>query len=184
LHTVGVIWVSGLPGSGRSSVATWLAAKVDRSVYIDGDALAKRVTHGNAISELVVKGGNTRSVQDGEDVLVFDRLRYKNSCLLADSFAEAGFEVIVELVIARHTLREEVLPRLRTRPLYLVQLVTSDEAAGPGQQTEILERLQRRRERFRSETSPDGLWLDTSEHTAVRVAQQILANLGEALVEA
>ena len=37
---MGVIWISGLPGSGRSSAARWLAGTIKPCVYIDGASLA------------------------------------------------------------------------------------------------------------------------------------------------
>ena len=102
--------------------------------------------------------------------------------MLADSFGEASINVVVDLELTGDALRQEVLPRLRSRPLYLVQLPPSEKMVpGPGGLSEDVWR--ERRDRFRRQTQPDGLWLEAFEGENGReVAQRILANLGVALV--
>ena len=54
-----------------------------------------------------------------------------------------------------------MLPQLRSRPFYLVQLLPSEKmVTGSGGLT--FEMWQGRRERFRRETAAEGLWLDTT----------------------
>jgi hypothetical protein len=174
---MGVIWVSGLPGSGRSSVGRWLAGTIKPCVYVDGASLATAV-YGEAAEGEGLSGAQGLIGTGGEvDLATLEGLRYKNSCLLADSFGEASINVVVDLELTGDALRQETLPQLRSRPFYLVQLLPSEKmVTGPGGLSEDLWR--ERRDRFRRQTPADGLWLDSSERDNGReVAQRILANL-------
>jgi hypothetical protein len=128
--------------------------------------------------------GTTAAGAGGDiDGATFDQLRYKNSCLVADSFGEAGVNVVLELDVTGDVLRREVPPELRSRPFYLVQLLPSEMmVTGSGGLT--FERWQGRRERFRRETAADGLWLDNYEGDSGRdVARLVLSSLHAAVVE-
>jgi hypothetical protein len=179
---VGVIWVSGLSGSGSSSVAKWLAGTIKPCAYVDG------ITMATAIHAPTIEGqwrNNTQGLIDtGEEVDdgTFDHLRYRHSCLLANSFAEARINVVIDLQLSGDALRQEVLPELRSRPFYLVQLLPSERmvARTEGVNEDV---WRERRERFRRQTPADGLWLDGSGSVNDReIVQRILANLEAARI--
>ena len=91
----------GFPGSGMSSVAMWLAGMIKPCVHVAACSLATVVhippQEGEPLNALE---GTTAAGAGGDiDGATFDQLRYKNSCLVADSFGEAGVNVVLELDI-------------------------------------------------------------------------------------
>lgn len=55
------------------------------------------------------------------------RLRRRNICLLADSFADHGFVPVIDDVVVSTSVLEIYRERLRTRPLVFVQLAPNLE---------------------------------------------------------
>jgi hypothetical protein len=89
---------------------------------------------------------------------------------------------VIDLQLSGDALRQEVLPELRSRPFYLVQLLPSERmvARTEGVNEDV---WRERRERFRRQTPADGLWLDGSGSVNDReIVQRILANLEAARI--
>lgn len=90
-------------------------------VYVDGGSLATVIGTRDpaAESERLSAVEGSMAINTGRDIdqATFERLRYKNSCLLADSFSEAGINVVVELDVTGNALRQEVLPQFRREAL-------------------------------------------------------------------
>ncbi len=85
-----VIWlVSGPPSDHRSAVAGALARDFPRASHIEGDALSRTVVRG-----LVLPGDPP--ADESERQL---ELSIRNQCLLARSFAEAGFTPVIEFAV-------------------------------------------------------------------------------------
>lgn len=73
----GAVLLIGIPGSGKSTVASALAARFAASAHIEVDAL----------QELIVSGGRWPSPDGDEEADRQIFLRARNACLLAGSFA-------------------------------------------------------------------------------------------------
>ena len=89
LNVLTAFLVTGLPGSGKTTVSRALAQRFPRSVHIDGDVLS---------FDFVVRG-LPDPFGDDEDRLEWDRqnaLRAKHMCMLAKSFHDAGFVVVLD----------------------------------------------------------------------------------------
>lgn len=173
----GVILISGVPGAGKTTVARRLAARFPRSAHIEGDL----VGHGFIVNGMVPPQGPPASEADAQLLL-----RRRNICLLADSFAAAGFAPVVDDVVISPSVLDTYRALLRTRPLALVQLapsvaVVQRRDAARGKQVfglwghldaELRDRMPR-----------VGLWLDTSTHSVDETVDRIEAALETAIVD-
>jgi hypothetical protein len=88
------VWiVSGAPGEYRSAVATALLEGLERGVHVSGDALAAAIVGGRVLPGEEPEAESERQVE----------LSIRNQCLLARSYAEAGFTPVLEYaVLTRH----------------------------------------------------------------------------------
>jgi thymidylate kinase len=180
----GVILLTGIQASGKSTIGPLLAGRFPRSAFIEGDVMWKLIASG--------REGMTASPTD--EALRQLRLRYRNGALLADSFADAGFVAVhVDIVLGEDLARYPEM--VRSRPLWIVVLRPDVET--------VVERQRRRggnayrswtgsegslqaavaeHHRWLAETPPIGLWLDTSGQTPEESVDAIIARLSEAEV--
>lgn len=167
----GVVLLSGIPGSGKSTVAAALAARFARAAHIEVDAL----------QELIVSGCHwPRMEHDPEaDRQIF--LRARNACLLADSFTTAGFLPVVDDVVVRRSHLGFYRASVRTGPLHVVFL-----APGPDK---AWERNNARDKRLttnwapldaamREELTGEGVWIDNAEQSVDETVDAILKATG------
>lgn len=83
--------MSGVQGSGKTTVSRLLAQRFERGVHIEADALQRMMVSG---------GAWVRDVGDlGGEAARQLRLRLHNACLLARSFYDARFTAIVDDII-------------------------------------------------------------------------------------
>ena len=110
-----VVLISGTQGAGKSTVGRMLAARFERGVFIDADDLHRFIVAGRApIEPPELSPAAQRQLE----------LRAKHEALLADSYFEAGFAVVIAEFVIGDRLRQFVA-QIKSRPLLLVNLVPS-----------------------------------------------------------
>lgn len=169
----GVVLITGISASGKSTVAQALAERLPRAAHVHGDAFRRMVVSGRADMTPEETGEAVRQLH----------LRYRIAANVADLYAEAGFTAIVQDVVLGPDL-ELFTKWIRTRPLHVVVLAPDaatverreQERAKTGYGDWTVERLD---EALRRETPRLGLWLDTSRQTPDLTVDEIIARAEE-----
>ena len=104
--------ISGIPGAGKTTVARLLAERFERSVVIEGDLLQGWIVSGN------VWPGQQPAEESSRQI----HLNMRNQCLLARSYAAAGFTPIIDYVMVSQADLEEYRHGLASLTLHLVVL--------------------------------------------------------------
>jgi Predicted kinase len=169
------VWIiNGIPGAGKSTVARALARRFPRSAHVEGDQL----------QACIVSGGVPPGGQPAEEETRQIHLCVRNQCLLARSFAEAGFVPVLDYVVVNRERVAEYRGHLEGLTVRLVTLAPGVAAA--------LERDRARPEKtvaalwthldtvLRAELAGVGLWLDTADLTVDETVEHVLARAGEA----
>ncbi|WP_406633324.1 AAA family ATPase [Amycolatopsis sp. WGS_07] len=167
-----IFLVTGIQAAGKSTVAQALAERLPKSAHVRGDAFRRMVVNGR------VEMGPADPPAEAIRQL---RLRYALAAQVADGYADAGFDVVLQDIVLGEYLTEMV-DALRTRPCYVVVLAPSPE---------VVARREAARGKtayqpgdtgiagldayLREETPHLGLWLDTSELTVEETVEEILA---------
>ncbi len=173
-----LILITGIMAAGKSTVAQLVAERLPRSVHLRGDAFRRMIVNGRA--EL------GRELTDEARAQL--RLRYELAVASACRYLDAGFSVVHQDIVLGASLTE-VVRSYAGRDLHVVVLCPSAASvaareAGRGKvgyrgiAVEDLDRA------LREDTPHLGLWLDSTDLTPAATADQILARLGEARVQA
>ncbi|GAA3105498.1 AAA family ATPase [Streptosporangium carneum] len=169
-HAPGCLIVSGLPGAGKTTVSRLVAARFPRSARIDGDDVANMIVN-----------GRVRVDHPGEESKRQLRLRARNICVLAGSFAEDGFTPVIDHVVPDRRTLAFMVDRLRPLPVMFVVLAPPLEVC----RRRNLARHVRERVDFdfgpldrsmRDELDGVGWWLDTADMTPEATAAAIAAH--------
>jgi predicted kinase len=172
----GVLVITGVMASGKSTVAQLLAERLPRAVHVRGDVFRR----------MLVSGRRELVPQSDEEAVEQLRLRFRVSASTADLYAAAGWTAIVQDVVLGEHL-EPYLGAIRSRPLYLVVLAPAPEAvavreaarAKTGYGSWTVGRLDHV---LRDETPRLGLWIDTSDQTPDQTVDAVLGALKDALI--
>jgi cytidylate kinase len=180
--TPGVILITGVMASGKSTVAALLAERLPRAAHIRGDAFRRMIVSGRAE---MTPAADSDSDLSSEARAQLD-LRQRLATLTADEYAAHGFTAVVQDIVLGPDLTAWVR-RVRTRPLYVVVLAPSPEtvAARDSQRGKTgygLWTVESFDRHLRDHTPRIGLWLDTSAHTPEQTVAAVLANLSAAEV--
>jgi len=170
------IWlITGIPGSGKTSVSKALSERLSRSAHIEVDRLREMIIGG-----YLAPGQEPLAESDAQL-----ELGAQNGALLADSFMRKGFTPVVDDVVLRLQLAQ-YRKALSRWPLRLVVLAPAVEVA--------LERDRQRAEKhvaarfsyldkeLRTQMPGLGLWLDTSAMDIAETVETIVQRAGEALL--
>jgi cytidylate kinase len=174
---VALFVISGVPASGKSTVARLLASRLERALYISGDT----------IRAMVISGRAETTPDEGDPELRNLLLRYEGALALAAVYLKAGFDVIVEDVIIGQVLRG-FLPLVPVPEMHLVFLNPSADALTARDEsrskTAYGERwsVRQLRDVLRVETARIGFWLDSTELTPEQTVDRILNELDKSLV--
>ncbi|MFK0115175.1 AAA family ATPase [Streptomyces sp. NPDC090994] len=168
--TPGVIVISGISASGKSTVAQALAERLPRSAHVRGDTFRRMIVNGQA----------PMTADAPPEAVAQVRLRYRLAATAADAYVEAGFTAVVQDLFLGEYLAD--MPRLiRSRPLAVVMLAPDPEVVarreaqraktgyGPDWQPATMDKV------LRDSTPRIGLWLDTSGQTVEETVDEIFA---------
>ncbi|MFJ2669368.1 AAA family ATPase [Streptomyces sp. NPDC087525] len=173
---VRVFVLTGIPGSGKSTVSALLARRFDPAVLIEGDTLRRLVVTGRA--EMTPDPSPAALRQYG--------LRLRHLAHLTRSYAAEGFTVVAEDNLLGRYLEEFVGLLGGVHPRHVIVLAPDSDTvlrrdAGRaaraydkgGWTAPELDRV------FRRDTAQLGLWIDTSGQRARETVEDILARLDE-----
>jgi predicted kinase len=173
----GCVIVSGMPGSGKSTVTALAAHLLPRAAQVKGDA----------VNQMIVGGRVWFMGKPRDEARRQDELCNRNMCSLATNFVDFGFTVFMDTVVADRAELEFLLALLSPRPVRLVTLAPGVEVCQQRNATRAPE------ERFefdgyhqleadmKSDLGKCGWWFDTSALTPTETAQELV---GEVAVRA
>lgn len=172
-----VIVITGAMAAGKSTVAELLAQQFQRSVHVRGDSFRR----------MIVNGMVAMTPDPTAEAVEQLHLRYELAAVTADTYAEHGFDVVVQDV----TIGAELAPfiaRIQSQDRFLVVLSPSVSVL------EWREQQHRRKKGYvhfsphvmdaalRKESARVGYWLDSSSQTPEETVVDILTNLDRARV--
>ena len=170
--------ISGIPGAGKTTVARLLAERFERSAIIEGDLL----------QGWIVSGGVWPGAAPAEESARQIQLNMRNQCLLARSYAAAGFTPVIDYVVVSRAGLGEYRHGLAGLALHLVVLhpgknvVIAREAAREKSQRHrdkhgltIGEHFAHLEQPLVAELTGFGLWIDNAGLSPQATVDAILA---------
>jgi chloramphenicol 3-O-phosphotransferase len=158
--------ITGPQAAGKTTAARLLAQRFERGVHVEGDVFRR----------FVVSGRVEMTPDADAEALAQLRLRYALAVHAADAYADAGFEVVVDDVVAGPML-EEYVTLFRSPPCVVVLLPSLESVAAraaargvSGYTAWSVDELYRL---FSHDTPRVGTWLDTSAQTPEQTVDEI-----------
>lgn len=167
----GAVLLTGIPGSGKSTVAAALAGRLRMSAHIEVDAL----------QEMIVSGGQWPSPAANAEADRQIFLRARNACLLADSFARAGFIPVLDDVVVRRSHLDFYRTTLTAVPLRIIILAPGPAVAwrrNQAREKALTTDWSPLDEAMRTELAQQGTWIDNAAQTVDETVEAILSVTG------
>jgi predicted kinase len=162
--------ITGIPGAGKSTVAGMLARVFPRAAHVEGDLVGLQI-----VSGYVWPG------QEPEDEAIRQmRLCQQNQCLLARSYAAAGFVPVMDYVVTSRSGIERYRKALAPLRLHMVVLdpgaavALARDAARP--EKTVAAAFTYLEVPMRQELRRLGLWVDSRAQTPEQTLAEILVN--------
>jgi predicted kinase len=167
-----VYLITGPMAAGKSTVARLLAERFERGVHLEGDVFRRSI----------VAGREEMTPDQRPDALEQLRLRYRLAASAADTYAEAGFSVALDDVVAGPLL-DEYRALIQSEPLHVVVLMPSMDAVSAREAQREPKgydhwELESFYDGFVKTTPRHGWWLDTSDLTPQDTVDEILQRTG------
>ncbi|MDO5498352.1 MAG: AAA family ATPase [Propionibacteriaceae bacterium] len=172
-----VVVITGAMAAGKSTVSELLAQRLPHSVHLRGDYFRR----------MIVNGQVAMTPDPAPEAIEQLHLRHQLAAVTADTYAEHGFDVVVQDVIIGADLAP-FIARIQTPERFLVVLSPSVSVL------EWREQQHRRKEGYvhfsaqamdtalRKQSARIGYWLDSSSQTPDETVDDILDNLDRARV--
>jgi predicted kinase len=161
--------LTGVPASGKSTVADLLARRFERGVHVRGGLFRR----------MVVSGAVPMSPDAGDEAWAQLRLRYRIAASVADAYFDGGFTVVVQDVVAGPVLAEYV-SFIRSRPLIVIVLAPRPDVVAAREVGRAKTgyddgwSIEEFDAGFRATTPPIGAWIDSSDQTPKETVEEIL----------
>ena len=168
-----IILITGIPGAGKTTVARALAARFPRGVHIEGDALQGMIVSGRVWPEPPEPRGEAAAQL---------ALRYRNEALLARSFFEAGFHVVIDDIVigAWLSIHRELLAGLPVHLVVLVPGIEAVKARNAGRDKDVFETWGYLDRDLRDQMRGLGLWIDSTGQMVQETVEEILDRVWDA----
>jgi chloramphenicol 3-O-phosphotransferase len=169
-----IIVITGIQAAGKSTVARLLAQRFERGVHIEADVLYQMIVAGRVLPEEpgVMPPEAERQL----------RLRLRNAGLLARSFYEAGFSVVIDDIIMAERF-DQLKSELAGVPFELIVLAPSADLVAAKRDAERGKRALGEKwarhldEALRETMAGEGVWIDNGEQTPEETVDEIVRRL-------
>jgi adenylylsulfate kinase-like enzyme len=166
-----VLFISGIPGAGKTTVAPLVASLLPRSALIHGDEVHAFVASGR------VYPGNQPGPEADRQLL----LRDHNIAALTNNLVAAGFVTVVDDVVVYGERLQRLLGLITARPIYMAVLAPRIDIAGER------DRLRPEKTVFHLWSHLDavmrrdmvgvGCWIDSSLQTPEETAAEVMSRI-------
>ncbi|MEY2474224.1 MAG: hypothetical protein QOK28_3553 [Actinomycetota bacterium] len=161
-----VYLVSGIPGAGKTTISRALAQRLGpRAVALEGDVLS---------FDFVILGvADPSDVEEWEEQM---KLRRTHLALLAQSFADAGFNVVIDdVVVAKSALASYSALDPQPQLIVLAPSLETVRHRDANRDKQVFAMWSHLDEELRSNLAEDGTWIDSSDLTVDETVDAILA---------
>src|SRR5262249_46189683 len=118
--------ISGTQGAGKTTVSRLLAERFKRGAHVSADVLQKMIVSGRGWPEAKQTTINSTPPSESEATRQL-RLRWRNSCLRAGSFYDAGITAVIDDIVVGARLGH-LMEDLAEYEFMFVMLVPSIDA--------------------------------------------------------
>jgi predicted kinase len=166
----GCVIVSGMPGAGKSTVTRLAGRLLPRAARVAGDD----------VNGMVLSGRVGFMGEPADEALRQDEMCNRNMCVLANTFVDFGFTVLMDTVVADRAELDLLVGLLAPRPVRLVTLAPGVEVCrhrnatrDPDERFEF-DDYHRLEADMRRDLGDVGWWFDTSALTPAETARRLV----------